>query len=171
MPLQRPTGGSSLFEILLLIIFLALIGWALLSGKKKAKARAIANRAKGEDFLVENGQLEDVITTLSGLQFQLLHQGQGGQSPAASDRVKVHYHGTLINGKVFDSSVDRGEPISFGLNQVIEGWTEGLQMMTVGDKARLVIPSQLGYGDHAVGGIPAGSVLIFDVELLAINDD
>ena len=91
-------------------------------------------------------------------------------SPTAKDHVKVHYHGTLIGGNIFDSSVDRGQPISFGLNQVIEGWTEGLQLMVVGEKTRLFIPSELAYGNKPAGKIGPGSMLIFDVELLAINE-
>ncbi|WP_197482816.1 FKBP-type peptidyl-prolyl cis-trans isomerase, partial [Oleiphilus sp. HI0128] len=94
----------------------------------------------------------------------------GEAHPTANDKVKVHYHGTLTDGTVFDSSVARGQPISFGLNQVIKGWTEGLQLMVVGEKTRLFIPSELGYGNRAAGAIPAGSVLIFDVELLGINE-
>ena len=93
-----------------------------------------------------------------------------GAQPTATSKVKVHYHGTLVDGKVFDSSVDRGEPISFALNQVIKGWQEGLQMMQVGGKARLVIPSDLAYGDQGrPGTIPGGATLIFEVELLAIE--
>ena len=92
-----------------------------------------------------------------------------GKKPAATDRVKVHYHGTLIDGTVFDSSVDRGEPIVFGLNQVIAGWTEGVQLMPVGSKFRFYIPQNLGYGERAAGSIPPYSTLIFEVELLGIE--
>ncbi|RLA19401.1 MAG: FKBP-type peptidyl-prolyl cis-trans isomerase, partial [Gammaproteobacteria bacterium] len=115
-------------------------------------------------------QVEGVITTTSGLQYLILNEGTGSIHPKASDKVKVHYHGTLIDGTVFDSSVNRGEPISFGLNQVIKGWTEGLQLMVVGEKRRLFIPSNLGYGNRAAGSIAPGSVLTFDVELLGINE-
>ncbi|MFQ3281685.1 FKBP-type peptidyl-prolyl cis-trans isomerase, partial [Reinekea sp.] len=101
---------------------------------------------------------------------EVLTKGTGTEHPKASDRVKVHYHGTLTDGTVFDSSVDRGEPISFGLNQVIKGWTEGLQLMVVGEKTRLTIPSELGYGKQAAGKIPPGAVIIFEVELLGINE-
>ena len=100
----------------------------------------------------------------------MLVKGDGTVHPKASDRVKVHYHGTLLDGTVFDSSVDRGAPISFGLNQVIKGWTEGVQTMVVGDKTRFYIPSELAYGNRSTGKIEAGSLLIFDVELLAINE-
>jgi peptidylprolyl isomerase len=110
-----------------------------------------------------------VVATPSGLQYKVLNQGEGQIKPLATSKVKVHYHGTLLDGTVFDSSVDRGQPISFALNQVISGWTEGLQLMLVGDKYRFYIPANLAYGNRATGKIPAGSLLIFDVELLAIN--
>ncbi|MBL4607220.1 MAG: FKBP-type peptidyl-prolyl cis-trans isomerase [Pseudomonadales bacterium] len=138
-----------------------------MSGSQKA---ASENIETGEEFLAKNSQLEGVKTTSSGLQYLVLSEGEGSVHPTAKDHVKVHYHGTLIGGNIFDSSVDRGKPISFGLNRVIKGWTEGLQLMVVGEKTRLFIPSKLGYGNRATGGIPAGSVLIFDVELLGINE-
>ena len=110
-----------------------------------------------------------MITTASGLQYEVLTEGVGPK-PTASDTVTVHYKGTLTNGKVFDSSYDRGEPISFPLNGVIKGWTEGLQLMSVGAKHRLTIPANLGYGAAGAGGvIPPNATLIFDVELLKIN--
>jgi peptidylprolyl isomerase len=110
-----------------------------------------------------------VLETASGLQYKVLTEGSGTEHPSASSKVTVHYHGTLLDGKVFDSSVDRGEPIGFGLNQVIKGWTEGVQLMVVGEKTRFYIPSNLAYGDSAAGKIAPGSLLIFDVELLKIN--
>jgi peptidylprolyl isomerase len=125
---------------------------------------------KGQAFLQQNGKVEGVITTATGLQYKVLQKGTGKVHPKASDTVKVHYHGTLIDGTVFDSSVERGEPISFPLYRVIKGWTEGLQLMVVGEKTRFFIPSELGYGFRSVGKIPAGSTLIFDVELLGINE-
>lgn len=123
----------------------------------------------GNVFLINNKTKEGVKETASGLQYKVLNAGEGGQHPTARDKVKVHYHGTLLDGTVFDSSVDRGEPISFGLNQVIKGWTEGVQLMVVGEKTRFFIPSNLAYGNRSTGKIEAGSLLIFDVELLGIN--
>lgn len=125
------------------------------------------NRTNGEQFLEENALKEGVKVTESGLQYEVIKMGKG-KKPAATDRVRVHYHGTLIDGTVFDSSVERGEPTEFGLNQVIAGWTEGLQLMPVGSKFRFYIPQNLGYGERQAGNIPPYSVLIFDVELLSI---
>ncbi|HDM8160384.1 TPA: FKBP-type peptidyl-prolyl cis-trans isomerase [Vibrio harveyi] len=127
------------------------------------------NFAKGQEFLLENSKKEGVITTESGLQYLVLEKGKGDVHPTATSKVKVHYHGTLIDGTVFDSSVERGEPITFGLNQVIKGWQEGLQYMVVGEKIRLFVPSTLGYGKNGTGPIPPASVLIFDVELLDVQ--
>lgn len=122
----------------------------------------------GEKFLAENALREGVKVTESGLQYEVIKMGKGPK-PTATDRVKVHYHGTLINGTVFDSSVERGEPIVFGLNQVIRGWTEGVQLMPVGSKFRFFIPQELGYGAQQAGSIPPYSTLIFEVELLGIE--
>ena len=127
-----------------------------------------AAKADGEKFLAENTLKEGVITTESGLQYEVIKMGKG-KKPAATDRVKVHYHGTLIDGTVFDSSVERGEPIVFGLNQVIAGWTEGVQLMPIGSKFRFYIPQELGYGAQSAGSIPPYSTLIFEVELLGIE--
>lgn len=127
------------------------------------------NFAKGQQFLQENGQRDGVITTESGLQYEILTKGSGTEHPSATSRVKVHYHGTLIDGTVFDSSVERNEPIAFGLNQVIKGWQEGVQYMVEGDKIRLYVPSTLGYGKGGSGPIPPAATLIFDVELLEIQ--
>lgn len=126
------------------------------------------NKKAGEQFLAENALKDGVVVTESGLQYEVLKMGKGPQ-PTATDRVKVHYHGTLIDGTVFDSSVERGEPITFALNQVIAGWTEGVQLMPVGSKFRFYIPQELGYGAREAGSIPAYSTLIFEVELLGIE--
>jgi FKBP-type peptidyl-prolyl cis-trans isomerase len=125
-------------------------------------------KAESEQFLAENALKEGVTTTESGLQYEVIKMGKG-KKPAATDRVKVHYHGTLIDGTVFDSSVERGEPIVFGLNQVIKGWTEGVQLMPIGSKFRFYIPQELGYGAQQAGSIPPYSTLIFEVELLGIE--
>jgi FKBP-type peptidyl-prolyl cis-trans isomerase FklB len=126
---------------------------------------------EGKAYLAENGKKPGVVTTASGLQYEVMVKGAGGPKPAATDRVKTHYHGMLLNGDVFDSSVNRGEPISFGLNQVIKGWTEGLQLMSVGDKFKFTIPSELAYGDRGAGGLIAPhATLVFEVELLGINE-
>lgn len=127
------------------------------------------NFEAGQAFLKQNGERSEVITTESGLQYEILEKGEGEIHPGPRSVVKVHYHGTLIDGTVFDSSVDRGEPIEFPLNKVIHGWQEGLQLMVKGDKFRLYIPSTLGYGKGGTGPIPASSTLIFDVELLDIK--
>jgi len=138
------------------------------ASKAQEAAKAIAN-VENKKFLDANAKKPGVKTTASGLQYQVLRDGDGAK-PILQDKVKVHYHGTLVNGTVFDSSVDRGEPISFPLNGVIQGWQEGLQLMPKGSKYRLFIPASLGYGDRPAGKIPANSVLIFDVELLGINE-
>lgn len=127
------------------------------------------NFAIGQTFLLENAKKQGVITTESGLQYEVLHKGEGTEHPTTTSKVKVHYHGTLIDGTVFDSSVERGQPISFKLNQVIKGWQEGLTYMSVGDKFRLYIPSPLAYGKNGSGPIPPAAALIFEVELLEIQ--
>jgi peptidylprolyl isomerase len=130
---------------------------------------AVENNTAGRDFLAQNKLLKDVVVTASGLQYQILQKGDGTDHPTARSKVTVHYHGSLLDGTVFDSSVDRGEPISFGLNQVISGWTEGVQLMVVGDKFKFFIPSELGYGNRSAGKISPGSLLIFEVSLLSIQ--
>lgn len=126
-------------------------------------------KEQGLKFLEENKLKEGVVVTESGLQYEVLTMGNG-KKPSETDRVKVHYHGTLIDGTVFDSSVERGEPIVFGLNQVIKGWTEGVQLMPVGSKFRFYIPYELGYGERGAGQqIPPYATLIFEVELLGIE--
>ncbi|MFD2180392.1 FKBP-type peptidyl-prolyl cis-trans isomerase [Veronia pacifica] len=136
------------------------------SGNSEAIAQ---NKAEGEAFLATNATKEGVKTTASGLQYKVLVEGSGTEHPRSDSRVTVHYHGTLIDGTVFDSSVERGKPASFALNQVIKGWTEGLQLMVVGEKTRFFIPADLAYGNRGVSSIKPGSTLIFDVELLEIN--
>ena len=127
------------------------------------------NLEEGKAFLAENGKNEKVVTLPSGLQYEVLTEGNGAK-PAATDKVKCHYHGTLLNGTVFDSSVERGEPALFGVNQVIKGWVEALQLMSVGSKWRLFIPSHLAYGEQGAGNsIEPNTTLIFDVELLGIE--
>lgn len=129
-----------------------------------------ANRQAGIDYLMTNKAEEGVVVTESGLQYKLLQKGTGHVRPTVNDRVTVHYDGMFIDGTVFDSSVERGKPISFALNKVIAGWKEGLPLMHVGDKMRFVIPAELAYGDSWAGDIPPDSTLVFDVELLAINE-
>lgn len=126
------------------------------------------NREEGIAFLAENKKREGVVETESGLQYEIVSQGDG-PVPTASDQVKVHYTGYLIDGTKFDSSVDRGEPAVFGVTQVIEGWTEVLQLMPVGSEYKVFIPSELAYGDRQTGGdIQPGSTLIFDIQLLEV---
>lgn len=125
------------------------------------------NKAEGAKFLKENANNKSVYTTKSGLQYRIVKKGDG-KKPTAKSVVKVHYTGTLIDGKKFDSSYDRGTPTEFPVNQVIPGWTEGLQLMPVGSKYIFYIPSELAYGDRITGDIPPGSTLIFEVELLEI---
>lgn len=123
---------------------------------------------EGNKFLETNKARAGVTTTASGLQYEVITAGTGAM-PVATDQVRVHYHGTLIDGKVFDSSVDRGEPVVFGVNQVIPGWTEALMLMPVGSKWKIYLPSEIGYGERGAGGdIGPNSVLIFEVELLEI---
>jgi FKBP-type peptidyl-prolyl cis-trans isomerase len=131
--------------------------------------RYIANKTEGEKFLAENAKRENVTTLPSGLQYEVIEEGQG-EKPSGTSQVKVHYHGTLINGDVFDSSVNRGTPASFGVNQVIKGWTEALQLMPAGSKWKLYIPENLAYGatPHPGGPIKPYMTLIFDVELIEI---
>ena len=127
----------------------------------------------GKDFLTKNATATGVKTTASGLQYLVLTEGPAANTanPAATDTVTVHYHGTLIDGTVFDSSVDAGKPLSLPLNGVIPGWTEGVQLMNVGDKFRFFVPSELAYGEQGAGPIPPNSTLIFEIELLGIGAD
>ncbi len=138
--------------------------------KKKRDSQQVTNKKEGEKFLAANKNKKGVITTPSGLQYEVIKEGDGPK-PTAADNVKVHYKGTLLDGEVFDSSYDRGEPISFPLNGVIPGWTEGLQLMKVGSKYRFFIPSNLAYGERGAGAvIGPNATLIFEVELLGIGE-
>lgn len=145
--------------------------FAELEKKQRAAAEEAGkqNKEAGEAFLAENGKRVEVKTTPSGLQYEVLTEGDGPM-PEATDQVEVHYTGKLIDGTVFDSSVDRGVPATFGVNQVIPGWVEALQLMKAGSKWRLFIPSNLAYGPNGAPGSPIGpnSTLIFDVELLKV---
>jgi FKBP-type peptidyl-prolyl cis-trans isomerase FklB len=140
-----------------------------MEGTRKANSGIIeANHKAGEAFLAENKTKPGVVTTASGLQYQVIKEGTGPK-PLPTDKVKCHYHGTLIDGTVFDSSVDRGQPVDFPVTGVIQGWVEALQLMPVGSKWKLFLPAHLAYGDNAAGPkITPGSTLIFDVELLEI---
>ena len=140
--------------------------------EKKQRAAAAErfkdNKEKGEAYLKANADKEGVVTLPSGLQYQVLREGNGKQ-PKATDRVRCHYEGMLIDGTLFDSSIQRGEPAAFGLNQVIAGWTEGVQLMKEGAKYRFFIPYNLGYGERGAGQqIPPYSALVFDVELIDV---
>ncbi len=139
---------------------------AFQAGKDRIKNKNIKD---AEKFLAENGKKENIMTTESGLQYEVLKEGKG-RKPTTSDKVKVHYHGTLLDGTVFDSSVDRGEPASFGVTQVIKGWTEALQLMPVGSKYKLYIPGDLAYGERGSGEkIGPMQLLVFEVELIEIE--
>lgn len=132
------------------------------------QAMADANLKAGEAYLAENAKAEGVKTTASGLQYKVMAEGSGTK-PTLTDRVSVHYEGRLINGEVFDSSIARGEPVTFPLNGVIPGWSEGVQLMAPGAKYQFTIPAALAYGPGGTGPIPPNSVLVFDVELLEVN--
>ncbi|WAJ69964.1 FKBP-type peptidyl-prolyl cis-trans isomerase [Catenovulum adriaticum] len=136
------------------------------SAKKAEEGKVFLE--EGEKFLAENAKKDGITTTDSGLQYEVIESGEG-DSPKATDTVKVHYTGTLIDGTKFDSSVDRGEPATFPLNRVIPGWTEGVQLMQVGSKYRFYVPYDLAYGENGTGSIPPYATLIFDVELLSIE--
>jgi FKBP-type peptidyl-prolyl cis-trans isomerase FkpA len=136
---------------------------------KEAEALGKKNLADGEKFLAENAKKPGVKTTPSGLQYQVMTEGKGPK-PTAEDTVRVHYKGTLLDGKTFDSSIDRGEPVVFALSQVVPGWQEGLQLMPVGSKYKLWVPAKLGYGEQGTPGGPiaGNATLVFEVELLEI---
>jgi FKBP-type peptidyl-prolyl cis-trans isomerase FklB len=138
--------------------------------QKAQSAKSSVAKAAGKKFLDANAKRAGVVTLPSGLQYEVVKAGTDTAKPKLGDKVKCHYHGTLIKGEIFDSSVDRGEPIVFPVSGVIKGWTEALQLMTVGSKWKLYIPSELAYGDQQAGpSIAPGSTLIFDVELIGIE--
>lgn len=137
--------------------------------QKQMEEMKVENLAAGQAFLEKNKEMEGVIVTESGLQYQVLQAGEG-ENAKMSDTVKVHYEGTFIDGTVFDSSIKRGEPVEFQADQVIKGWSEALQLMNVGSKLKLVVPSELAYGEQgAPQRIPPNSVLVFEVELISIG--
>jgi FKBP-type peptidyl-prolyl cis-trans isomerase FklB len=139
--------------------------------EQKNAERIMANKKEGLAFLAANSKRPGVVTLPNGLQYEVLRAGKDTIKPTIDSKVRCHYHGTLIDGKVFDSSVDRGEPITFPLRNVIRGWQEGLPLMTVGSKWKFFIPSDLGYGDAGTGGpIGPGATLIFEVELLGVEN-
>ncbi|EIC30114.1 FKBP-type peptidyl-prolyl cis-trans isomerase [Methylomicrobium album] len=148
--------------VTLVLVGLTIVSLANATDPEEKKAESVA-------FLTQNGKKPNIITTQSGLQYEVLKKGTGTVSPSATDNVTVHYKGTTIDGKEFDSSYSRGEPITFPLNGVIAGWTEGVQLMKEGDKFRLYIPSELAYGERGAGPIGPNEALIFDVELIKIQ--
>ena len=153
------------------------IAWSLMTlmlvvytGQANANnMKAEKNIRKGQRFLKKNKKDSSVIVKRSGLQYQIIVKGEGTAVPESDDQVTVHYHGTFLNGDVFDSSTARGRPIIFKLNQVMPGWKEGIRYMVTGDKFRFYIPSHLAYGKKTFGEIPPGSLLIFEIELLTIS--
>ena len=162
-----PAGSTLIFEVELLDIPVAAV--APVAPANNAQLELEKNLAAGEAFLAENAKKEGVVTLPSGLQYLVIIEGSGPKA-MLTDRVKVHYHGTLIDGTVFDSSVNRGTPATFGVNQVVKGWQEGIPLMSAGAKYRLFIPARLAYGNQGAGAkIKGGSTLIFDVELFEIN--
>lgn len=151
----------------LLLITLMLIGFTMFSIANATTPEE--NKAAGKAFLAANAKKPNIVTTASGLQYEILTKGTGTTSPKATDNVTVHYKGTTIDGKEFDSSYSRGAPATFPLNHVIAGWTEGVQLMTEGAKYRFFIPADLAYGEHGAGPIAPNSALIFEVELIKIQ--
>ena len=159
---------SNFSKIILVLAVILVVSYFFYKSSGKNE-QAEQNLKAGKAFLLNNKNHDNTVETASGLQYQITEKGSGGESPTATDTVLVHYHGTLIDGTVFDSSVERGEPISFRLNQVISGWTEGLQLMSIGDTYTFFIPPQLAYGNRSAGKIGPQSTLVFEVELLDVN--
>ncbi len=160
-------SNTELFILVIIALFMLSVYRAFASSKEVEGVEE--KKQEGLNFLAANSFKEDVHYTDSGLQYTVLQEGSGTVHPTAQDRVKVHYEGRYIDGKVFDSSIKRRKPVTFTLNKVIKGWTEGVQLMVVGEKRRFFIHPNLGYGNRWNGQIPPGSTLIFDVELLEIN--
>lgn len=160
-------SNTEVFILIIIALFLLSLYRVYASSQEAEEAED--KKQEGLNFLAANSYKEDVQYTESGLQYTILQTGTGTVHPKPTDRVKVHYEGRYIDGKVFDSSIKRRKPAVFTLNKVIKGWTEGVQLMVVGEKRRFFIHPNLGYGNRWVGNIPPGSTLIFDVELLAIN--
>jgi FKBP-type peptidyl-prolyl cis-trans isomerase len=165
--IKKGYAGKAENEMKLMEYFAQFRQDAMEKAKAVQSAQGDENRKKAEAFLSENQNKEGVITTESGLQYKVIQEGSG-EKPGPTSTVEVHYRGTLLDGTEFDSSHKRGQPAKFPLNQVIKGWTEGLQLMSVGSKYEFYIKPDLGYGERAMGNIPPGSALIFEVELLNI---
>ena len=153
------------------LLLFTILGTGLISfsQEKSTPKKEKSELQSGKDFFAENSKRKDVVTLASGLQYEIITEGNGPK-PGPTDKVKTHYHGTLLNGTVFDSSVERGTPLSFPVNRVIKGWTEALQLMRVGSKWKLYIPSHLAYGERGAGAkIKPNAALIFEVELIDIE--
>ena len=153
------------------LLLFTILGTGLISfsQEKSTPKKEKSELQSGKDFFAENSKRKDVVTLASGLQYEIITEGNGPK-PGPTDTVKTHYHGTLLNGTVFDSSVERGTPLSFPVNRVIKGWTEALQLMPVGSKWKLYIPSHLAYGERGAGAkIKPNAALIFEVELIDIE--
>jgi FKBP-type peptidyl-prolyl cis-trans isomerase FklB len=146
--------------------------YEVVKNRQQANAADVAQKRQqlAGQFMDANAARDEVTTTASGLQYEVLEEGSGAASPTAQSQVVTHYHGTLVDGTVFDSSLERGEPAEFGVNQVIPGWTEALQLMSVGDKWRIACPPELAYGDQGAGeSIPPNTALVFEIHLIDIK--
>ncbi|MGL5947580.1 MAG: FKBP-type peptidyl-prolyl cis-trans isomerase [Aeromonas sp.] len=153
--------------ILVLVVCLSLAFYLITTRRNQRIAQDFLEQA--EEFLAQNRRRPEVKTTASGLQYEVLTPGSGSLHPSAQSRVRVHYQGKFIDGKGFDGTIGRGEPLEFALKQVIPGWREGLPLMVEGEVARFFIPAHLAYGEQGSGKIPPGALLIFDVQLLSIH--
>lgn len=158
----------TMINLLLLITIAILVVLIIKSSVTNAKLAKV-NALEGDKFLIKNATEQGVNSLPSGLQYSITHTAGNHIKPASNSKVTVHYHGRLIDGTVFDSSIERDNPISFGLSQVIKGWQEGILLLNEGDKATLYVPYQLAYGKRKVGKIPPASLLIFDVELIKVH--